>query len=130
MSTSPDIWMAFARSFSMLFVVLALLLLVFYLIKRVSDHKGVKGQKNFIKILAVHHLSPKEKLVLVDVLGDSLLIGVTPSQISKITSIDKEIDLSDPPEKELFSFSDLLSGKLGRSLKPPVAKKEKQGEPA
>ncbi|MFH2060627.1 MAG: flagellar biosynthetic protein FliO [Pseudomonadota bacterium] len=116
MSNTPDIWFAFARTFGMLFFVLALLIFAFYLVKKFSQAKGVKGHKDFIKILSVHHLSPKEKLVLLDVLGQTLLVGVTPSNISKISSIDQKINLSDDNPVQTFQFSDFLAKKLGRSL--------------
>lgn len=89
MNTSSDIWFAFVRTFSMLFLVLAVVLFVFYLFKKFSTAKGVKGSKDFIKILSVHYLSPKEKLVLLNVLGDTILIGVTPANISKLSSFEK-----------------------------------------
>jgi len=113
MNTSSDIWFAFIRTFSMLFLVLAVLIFAFYLIRKFSTAKGVKGSKDFIKVLSVHHLSPKEKLVLVDVLGDKILIGVTPSHISKIASPDKEIEISSQEDGPSFNFSDFLSQKLG-----------------
>ncbi|MCP3873486.1 MAG: flagellar biosynthetic protein FliO [Desulfobacteraceae bacterium] len=117
MNTSSDIWIAFARTFSMLFLVLALLILAFYLLKRFSTAKGVKGSKKFIKVLSIHHLSPKEKLVLVNVLGDTILIGVTPSNITKISSVEKQIDLPGDEGESSFNFSDFLSQKLGNSPK-------------
>lgn len=116
MNNTPDIWFAFARTFGMLFFVLALLILVFYLIKKFSEAKGGKGRKDFIKTLSVHHLSPKEKLVLVDVLGQTLLVGVTPSNISKIASIDRKVTLSDDEPEQAFQFSEFLAKKIGRSL--------------
>ena len=117
MNTSSDIWLAFARTFSMLFVVLALLILAFYLIKRISENRGGKGNRDYIKVLSVHHLSPKEKLMVVNVLGETLLIGVTPSRISKITRIDKALPDADESLGQPFGFSDLLSSKLGQALK-------------
>ena len=117
MNTSSDIWLAFARTLSMLALVLALVLLAFYLIKKFSTAKGVKGSKNFIKILSVHHLSPKEKLVLLNVLGDTILIGVTPTNISKISLLEKNIDFSSEANEPSFKFSDFLSQKLGNSFK-------------
>jgi len=117
MNTSSDIWFAFVRTFSMLFLVLALLIFAFYLIKRFSTAKGVKGGKDFIRVLSVHHLSPKEKLVLLDVLGDITLIGVTPTNISKISSIDKDIDFSSKGDETSFNFSDFLTQKIGSSFK-------------
>lgn len=117
MSTSTDIWVAFARTFSMLFLVLALLIFAFYLIKKVSTAKGGKGSKEFIKILSVHHLSPKEKLVLVNIPGQTLLIGVTPAQISKISRLETDIEVSRSGKDTPFKFSDFLSQKLGNSDK-------------
>jgi flagellar protein FliO/FliZ len=116
-NTSSDIWVAFARTFSMLFLVLAVLILCFYLIKKFSTAKGGKGSKEFIKVLCVHHLSPKEKLVLLDVLGDIILIGVTPANISKISSLEKEMDGSVEKNEPSFRFSDFLNQKSGHSVK-------------
>lgn len=117
MSTSSEIWVAFARTFSVLFLVLALLIFAFYLIKKVSTARGLKGGKNFIKVLSVHHLSPKEKLVLVDVLGDTILIGVTPANISKISSLGKDVDISGDDNGAPAGFSDFLTQKLAASFK-------------
>ncbi|RLC23294.1 MAG: flagellar biosynthetic protein FliO [Deltaproteobacteria bacterium] len=117
MNTSSEIWFAFARTFSVLFLVLALLIFTFYLIKKISTAKGVKGGKDFIKILSVHHLSPKEKLVLLNVLGDTFLIGVTPSNISKISSFEKDMDFLNDDNETSPKFSDFLTKKLGSSFK-------------
>jgi flagellar protein FliO/FliZ len=90
MNTSSDIWIAFARTFSMLFLVLAILILVFYLVRKFSTIKGLKGgSKDYIRLVSIHHLSAKEKLVLVDVMGDIILLGVTPASITKISSKEK-----------------------------------------
>lgn len=107
----------------MLFFVLALLILGFYLLKRFGEAKGIKGNKDYIKVLSVHHLSPKEKLVLLDVLGQTLLIGVTPSQITKISSLDAKIDFDDDEHEVPSNFSDFLIKKLGNTLS---AKKERK----
>jgi flagellar protein FliO/FliZ len=126
MNTSSEVWFTFIKSVSMLFVVLASLILAFYLIKKFSTAKGIKGSKDFIKVLCVHYLSPKEKLVLLDVLGETILIGVTPSRISKISSLDvssidakdgRKIDFSDDEDESSSKFSDFLAKKLGGSLK-------------
>ncbi len=115
MNTSSDIWFAFIKTFSMLFLVLAVVILIFYFVKKLSTSKGVKGGKDFIKVLSMHHLSPKEKLVLLDVLGDTILIGVTPNNISKISSIDTDMDFSGQKSAAPLNFKDFLSQKLGRS---------------
>lgn len=101
----------------MLFLVLALLVLAFYLLKKFSTARGVKGNKDFIKVLCVHHLSPKEKLVLLDVLGDTILIGVTPANISKISSLEKQIDLSGRKNESSSNFSEFLTQKMKNPFK-------------
>lgn len=116
MSTTPDIWIAFARTFSVLFVVLALLILVFYLVKRLSTASGGNKKGNYIQVLSMHHLSPKEKLVLLNVLGETILIGVTPNQISKLKSIDTDMEFSSSANEKGGAFSDFLGNSLKRSL--------------
>jgi len=116
MNTSSDIWFAFIKTFSMLFLVLAVIILVFYFIRKFSTAKGVKGGKDFIKVLSMHHLSPKEKLVLLDVLVDTILICVTPTNISKISSIDTDMDFSGQGSEAPLNFKDFLSRKLGKPM--------------
>jgi len=116
MNSDADIWMAFARTFGMLFMVLALLLLGLYLVRRFSGIKGMKNSRQFIQVLAVHHLSPKEKLVLVKVLEEIILMGVTPSSINKIAVLDKNSDLPAPVSGDNPGFSGILAKALDRSV--------------
>jgi flagellar protein FliO/FliZ len=115
MNTDADIWLAFARTFGMLFVVLGFFLLAFYLFKRFSGVAGGKGAKSLIQVLAVHHVSPKEKLVLVKVMNEIILIGVTPQNISKLAVLEGD-DADFQPQKlpGQGGFSDLLAKTLGK----------------
>lgn len=104
----------------MLFMVLALLLLVFYLMKRFMVARGANTNRDLIRVLTVHHLSPKEKLILVNVLDETILIGVTPNQISTLKVMEKQVDASlvsqgSVSENMGSGFSDLLSRTLNRS---------------
>ena len=114
MSASSEVWTAFARTFSMLLVVLIVLVLLFYIIKRISN-KGRGRGDGFISVLAVHYISPKEKILLLDVLNEKILIGVTPQNISNLAIIDSDIDLTQRQENKKMKFSDFLSGKLMRT---------------
>ncbi len=131
MNTSSEIWIAFARTFSMLFLVLAVLILLFYLIRKFSSIKGFKGGKDYIRLVCVHHLSAKEKLVLVDVMGDIILLGVTPQNIRKISSVDYPVEPASNEKKTVpFRFSDFLSRKLGqREENKPDAPLKKEKHP-
>jgi flagellar biosynthetic protein FliO len=113
----------------MLFMVLALLLLAFYLLRRFLAARGGNAPRDYIRVLTVHHLSPKEKLVLVNVLDETILIGVTPGRISKIKVMESRVDfppdVKGPLSKNSDSrFSDLLSRTLNRSS--PKSKKDSQ----
>ena len=104
-------------------MVLALLLLVFYLMKRFMAAKGGNTHRDLIKVLTVHHLSPKEKLILVNVLDETILIGVTPNQISTIKVMEKQVDASSVSQGAVSKtmgagFSDLLSRTLNLSPEP------------
>ena len=63
-------------------------------------------------MLAVHYISPKEKILLLDVLNEKILIGVTPQNISQLATIDNDMDLTQNEEKKNMKFADFLSGKL------------------
>ena len=110
----------------MLFMVLALLLLVFYLLKMFLVKRTGTSSRDLIKVLTVHHISPKEKLILVNVMDETILIGVTPNQISKILVMDKPLDVSSFPKADLSQetsgFPDLLKRTLSRSNPVPGSK--------
>jgi flagellar protein FliO/FliZ len=115
MSTDTDMWLAFARTFGMLFVVLAVFLVAFYLFRRFSAGAGTKGA-NLIQVMAVHHVSPKEKLMLVNVLNENILIGVTPQSISSLAVLgEKGIDVPARENEGQPGFSDLLKRTLKQS---------------
>jgi flagellar protein FliO/FliZ len=126
MNPAVEIWPAFFKTSMMLCFVLALLVLVFYLLRRFSTARGIKGSDRFIRTLCVHHLSPKEKLVLLDVLGKKILIGVTPQTITKLSSIETEsgcgIDSVDNSSSDLNKnrqkYSSGFSGFLTKALNP------------
>ncbi|MCD4741294.1 MAG: flagellar biosynthetic protein FliO [Desulfobacteraceae bacterium] len=111
MSASSEIWIAFARTFFMLFVVLVILVLFFYCIRRFSN-RGGNGDNGFISVLAVHYISPKEKILLLDVLNEKILVGVTPQKISQLATIDNDIGLIQKKENKNMKFADFLPGKF------------------
>ena len=114
MSTTPEIWVAFARTFFMLCVVLIVLVLLFYFIKRFSNKNGNRGDE-LISVLAAHYISPKEKILLLDVLNEKILIGVTPQNISQLATINSDIDFTRKEKKKDMKFADFLSGKLRKN---------------
>jgi flagellar protein FliO/FliZ len=111
-TAAPELWITLLKSFGMLCVVLALLIAVLWLLRRMYHQSG-GGQQGLIQILASSHVAPKERIVLVDVLGEKLLLGITSQQINLLTKIadEKDICTAPPPAPEgLFKF--LLRRKL------------------
>lgn len=122
MSTDTDMWLAFARTFGMLFIVLAVFLVAFYLFRRFSGHAGAKGA-GLIRVRAVHHISPREKLMLVTVLDENILIGVTPQAISSLAVLGGKEGASLAGQDAQNAgrpagFSDLLKRTLKQSSEP------------
>ncbi len=117
MTSTPEIWTAFLKTSVMLFFVIALLVLVFYFIKRFSAARGIKGSDKFIRTLCVHYLSPKEKLVLIDVLGEKILIGVTTQNITRISTINGEFESDKKFDEEDNNAVSGFSGFLAKAVK-------------
>ena len=105
-------WVEFAKSFGMLFAVLAFFLLALYLVRRFSGRFGTKGSVELITVLSIHHLSPKEKLMLVSVQDESLLIGVSPAGISSLGRFGKAQKTVLEPSETAPGFQSLLKKSL------------------
>lgn len=87
MEHSTEIWTAFFKTGGMLTFVIAFLLFLLYLLKRFSNFNIIKSRQDHIKVLSVHHFSPKEKVVLMEVMGNTILIGVTSQSIQTLANI-------------------------------------------
>lgn len=112
MNTHTDMWVEFAKSLGMLFAVLAFFLLALYLVRRVSGRFGARNSAELIKVLSVHHLSPKEKLVLVSVQDESVLIGVSPAGISSLARFGEVPKTVLAPSEKTTGFQTLLKKSL------------------
>ena len=86
------------KTIAMLFLVLGLLVCVLYFMKRFM-FKGQDPKGNIlIKVVSSLHLSPKEKIQVIEVSGERIVLGITPGNISFLTKVgsskgnEKEID--------------------------------------
>ena len=111
---APDLWMSLLKSASMLCVVLAVLIGVLFWVKRLLNSQGRYRDRGYIKMLASYHLAPKERIVLLDVLGEKVLVGITPQHISCLTKISGNgtPDAEEDAVPEGF-FPSLLKGITG-----------------
>ncbi|MBA4366045.1 MAG: hypothetical protein C0403_00200 [Desulfobacterium sp.] len=118
----PDLWITMLKSGIMLCIVLAVLFIVLYWIKRILEGKSRFRGQGVIKQIAAHHFAPKEKVVLLDVLGQKILIGITAHSINCLATIEPEVDIhfSEPNEAKGF-----FKGLLKASTEKNNTKKEK-----
>ncbi len=76
------------KTMAMLFVVLSLLILVLYIIKRFLFPKEKSTGDIFIKVLSSLYLSPKERVAVIEILGEKIVLGVTPGNIIFLTKLN------------------------------------------
>ncbi|MGZ3744889.1 MAG: flagellar biosynthetic protein FliO [Pseudobdellovibrionaceae bacterium] len=78
-------------------------------LRKYAKNNFAAGKNNQIKILTQHYLGPKKSLAIIRVAGESILIGVTESNINMIKSLallDDEV----PEEVHSSHFSDVFGG--------------------
>ena len=81
-------------SFSMLlslFMVLGLIIVCALVLKKFQhNQQHISG----MKVVSTLHLTTKEKLVVVEIAGKQMLLGVTAHQITKLEALDEPLELN------------------------------------
>lgn len=99
--------------------VLALVFVLFWLMKKWNKHVAVSDSKN-MKILERINLGPDKMLLLVSVCGKCMVLGVTSNHTEKICDLEQtEDELIDVPESngENSSFKESFKIILGNMKK-------------
>ena len=99
-------WSLF-KMLAALAVVIALMIVAMYFIKKYFFHSlpDVNGSA-LINVISTRHLSPKNSLMLVEVLGQVILLGVSNQQLSMLSTIN------DPDAMEKIKIARLKNGLL------------------
>jgi len=127
---SPELFPSILKMISALAVTVGIMVVVIYLFKKIMKKTGggVDDGK-LIKILSTKYLGPKNSVMLIDVLGDIILIGISGSQISLLTKIVdpgslEQLKNIQGQEGKTASFSDYLTLcktrllSLGKGVRP------------
>ena len=98
-----------------LLAMFALMILFFFIIKRVKGGTFAMGKYPVMKNLATLSLGPKRSLALIEVCDQWLLVGVGTENISLISQIDKpsdevQFDINPPQEGKIFDSFLLKAG--------------------
>jgi flagellar protein FliO/FliZ len=102
------------------FILFAIVGTSYYLVRKYKLSNNINKSNKQIKVISQHYLGPKKSLAIIHVAGESILIGVTDSNISMIKSlslIDDEVPTNLPQ-----NFADSLEMKsepaAGATAKP------------
>lgn len=87
-TSQPDLLGATLKTFTMLCLVLGLLILTLYLIKRFFYLRSSLNDEKLIRVIASSHLAPKVRIALVEVMGKKLVVGVSQDGIRFLTKIE------------------------------------------
>jgi flagellar protein FliO/FliZ len=92
---SFDIFWSFLKMISALAIILGLLIGSTYFFKRfMKDAVMSTDQGEMISVIATRYLGPKSSIMLVDIVGQVVAIGISNNQITMLT------DISDPASLE------------------------------
>ncbi|WP_299729568.1 flagellar biosynthetic protein FliO [uncultured Endozoicomonas sp.] len=97
--------MNFIQIMMPLLMVIALIFMIAWLVKRFNPKLSTMGMSKEIEILSSTQLSTQSKLSLIRVGGKDLLIGITPQSISLLKEYDEPV-VKEQPEKEQVALAD------------------------
>lgn len=107
--------------------IIGLLFLAFYASRWLNKHfngGGFGGSRRMIKIIECTGVAPDKQLMIVEVGGKCMLIGIAPNSVNKICDLDRE-------DIELYGSEDTVPAESARSgfmqsLKKALAEKNKE----
>lgn len=88
MTYQPDFFTTAIRMFSALLLVLGIILVAFYLFRKLAKRNVMPSGINFIRIIDRSYIGVKKSITLVEVSGKFLVLGVTNDRISLLTQIE------------------------------------------
>jgi flagellar biosynthetic protein FliO len=120
MSAAPDMLAAGLKMIASLGVVLAIILSLLYVSRKLAGRRMGAGGGKRIQVLESHYLGVKKSISLVQVPGKVLVLGIAGDRINLLDTLDEEtVRQASPPEApSAFGpiFTDRLK-KLGKGLK-------------
>lgn len=112
MNGTPDLINAGLKMIASLGVVLAMILLLLYGIKRLTRQRmGTTGGRR-IQVLESHYMGLKKSISLVRVPGKVLVLGVCADRINLLDTLDEDSVHQQMPDDEYKSFGPMLTDRL------------------
>jgi flagellar biosynthetic protein FliO len=89
--TQPDLYTTAIKTFSTLAIMLAVILIGFYLVKRFwPKGTGFMSTHQWVKVITATPIAPKKMISLVEVGDEILVLGLTDSHIALLTKVTDE----------------------------------------
>ena len=86
----PELINTGIKTVAMLCIVLGVLVLLLYMMKRFMSPRGKSKGELLIKAVSSLYLSPKERIEVIDISGERIVVGVTPGKINFLTKLSQE----------------------------------------
>ena len=103
MISGMDLLSSGVKTAAMLFLVLGLLILVLYLMRKGVLLGPRKQDSLLIKVLSSMNLSPKDRIEVIEVSGERLVLGITSGSISLLTKLTRREDANSGEGKDVAS---------------------------
>ena len=112
MNGTPDMITAGLKMIASLGVVLAMILLLLYGVRKLTSQRmGAAGGKR-IQVLESHYLGVKKTISLVRVPGKVLVLGISGDRINLLDTLKDDIVQQETPSGGSTSFGPILSDRL------------------
>jgi flagellar biosynthetic protein FliO len=83
----PELINTGVKTVAMLFIVLGVLVLLLYVMKRFMSPKGKYKGDLLIKVVSSLHLSPKERIEVIEISGERIVVGISPGNINFLAKL-------------------------------------------
>lgn len=100
-----------------LLLVIGLIFLLAWLVRRIQQSLPLKGSQQVISLLASQALGPRDRLLLVQVGKEQILLGLTPGTIVPLHVLQEPIEISAPESNLSSAFAQRLAKALKTSSK-------------
>ncbi|MBU0484020.1 MAG: flagellar biosynthetic protein FliO [Proteobacteria bacterium] len=97
-------------------IVVGLMMLVIWLIKKAGLGQGSSQHGSLISILDTRMIAPKKYVAVLDIAGEFVVVGITDQNINLLSKLDK-ITLPEKPAEKTGAKTASFSGLLDRAAK-------------
>jgi flagellar biogenesis protein FliO len=92
-------------------LVIGIMLLLFFLFRKIGLNKGLSQSGSLINVLESRLVAPKKYVAIIEIASKCVAVGITDNSMTLLTEIDSPpggSTASTRPKKEAFSFPGLL----------------------